>query len=552
MSEQTGNEENMDKKSNRFKILTIVLGACLVIVTALTVLFATGVIKPFAGNDGPVSETVVTTASETAVKETLTETAHAETEMTETAESESPEETGETDGDEGGGDSSGAATFTVDFTIANSWGADGAMSYQYNVSVRNTSRVDINSWGPVEVEVPAGTSVTQAWGCEYGIKDNRLTIKPADYTSGISAGAVRGDIGLIMESPGKMENFSCDGTTDSVGTSSDSPDGNSTSVPSAPATPVTPYEPPELEAGTPVGNHGQLSVKGTDLVDMNGDKYQLKGVSTHGIGWFPDYVNEDAFKTLRDSWGANLVRIAMYTDEYNGYCSGGSQDDLEALVCKGVEACTDLGMYVIIDWHVLHDLDPNKNIESAKVFFDRMSKKYADNVNVIYEICNEPNGGTTWASIKKYADTIIPIIRANSPNAVIIVGTPTWSQDVDQVASDPLENRDNVMYALHFYAATHKDDLRNKLTGALDAGTPVFISEFSICDASGSGGVDYDSADKWKELINSNNLSYAGWSLSNKAETSALINPSCTKLSGWDTEDLSSTGLWLRDMISGK
>lgn len=108
------------------------------------------------------------------------------------------------------------------------------------------------------------------------------------------------------------------------------------------------------------------------------------------------------------------------------------------------------------------------------------------------------------------------------------------------------------MYAVHFYAATHKDDLRNKVINAIKAGTPVFVSEFSICDASGNGGVDYDSAGKWKELINNYNLSFAGWSLCNKRETSALIKSGVSRLSGFTTSDLSETGIWLRNFISGK
>ena len=50
----------------------------------------------------------------------------------------------------------------------------------------------------------------------------------------------------------------------------------------------------------------------TKLTDESGNIIQLRGVSTHGISWFPDYVNYDAFATLRDDWGANVVRIAMY------------------------------------------------------------------------------------------------------------------------------------------------------------------------------------------------------------------------------------------------
>ena len=209
-------------------------------------------------------------------------------------------------------------------------------------------------------------------------------------------------------------------------------------------------------------------------------------------------------------------------------------------------------MYVIIDWHILSDGNPNTYKDKAVKFFNKMSKKYSKNVNVIYEICNEPNGGVDWNTIKTYADTIISTIRKNSPNAIILVGTPTWSQDVDAVAANPVANKKNVMYTLHFYAGTHKDNIRNKLTAARNAGTPVFISEFSICDASGKGGIDSTSANAWKKLINDNNVSYVGWSLCNKAETSALIASSCSKLSGWTDSELSETGKWLRNFIAGK
>ena len=208
-----------------------------------------------------------------------------------------------------------------------------------------------------------------------------------------------------------------------------------------------PKEKTEPESGTPVDNHGKLTLKGTDIVDKNGDKYQLKGVSTHGIAWFPEYVNQDAFQSLRDDMGANLIRIAMYSGENNGYCTGGDQKQLKELVKTGVDAATNLGMYVIIDWHVLGDQNPQTYKEEAKAFFEEMSSLYKDYDNVIYEICNEPNGGTTWADVKSYAEEVIPIIRKNTKDALIIVGTPTWSQDVDIAAEDPVTGYDNIMYA---------------------------------------------------------------------------------------------------------
>ena len=240
----------------------------------------------------------------------------------------------------------------------------------------------------------------------------------------------------------------------------------------------------------------------------------------------------------------------MYTGESGGYCQDGDKDKLKKLVSDGVDYATELGMYVIIDWHILSDNNPQTNKDEAIPFFDEMSAKYADYDNVLYEICNEPNGSTQWSEIKSYAEEVIPVIRANDKDAIIIVGTPTWSQDVDIASEDPIEGQENIAYTTHFYAATHKENIRDKVKKAHDAGLCVFISEFSICDASGNGAIDYDSAEEWFDLIEEYNLSYAGWNLSNKNETSSLIDSSCDKTSGWTDDDLSETGKWLKEKIS--
>ena len=135
-------------------------------------------------------------------------------------------------------------------------------------------------------------------------------------------------------------------------------------------------------------------------MNSNGKTVILKGVSTHGINWFSQYVNKSAFKSLRDDWGVNCIRLAMYTEEYNGYCSGGNQADLKKLIDKGVRYATELGMYVIIDWHVLNDRTPKKHQKEAISFFKYMAKKYKNQKNIFYEICNEPNGGTSWSTVK--------------------------------------------------------------------------------------------------------------------------------------------------------
>lgn len=304
--------------------------------------------------------------------------------------------------------------------------------------------------------------------------------------------------------------------------------------------------------GSPYSQHGKLSVSGTTLSDEHGNPYQLQGVSTHGIGWFPQYVNEDTFAEL-ETWGANAIRLAMYTSE-GGYCESGDadKDNLKAIIDTGVQAATDLGMYVIIDWHVLNDHDPWTYADEAENFFAEMSEKYKDYGNIIYEICNEPNSGPDWSSVKSYAEKIIPVIRQNAPEAIIIVGTPTWSQDVDKAAADPITGYDNIMYALHFYADTHRDYLRDRMKNVIDAGLPVIVSEFGICDASGNGGNNYDEGNKWIEAMNDYNVSYFIWNLSNKAETSALISSGCGKLSGFDDSELSDSGRWYKDLLNNR
>ncbi len=299
--------------------------------------------------------------------------------------------------------------------------------------------------------------------------------------------------------------------------------------------------------------HGKLSVRGTDLVDEQGEKVQLKGVSTLGICWYPQLIQKEAFATL-NSWGTNLIRLAMYTFEEGGYLSDGDKAQLEETLDIGVKACTELGMYVILDWHILSDGNPLSHQAEAMDFFDRMSRKYAGLNNVIYEICNEPNpngpeGNVTWDMVRTYANAVIPVIRRNDQDAVILVGTPTWSQDVDQVAAAPVDDTANVMYVLHFYAGTHKDDLRRKAEQAISDGTPVFISEFSICDASGNGEIDYESAEAWKKLIQKYGLSYAGWNLSVRDESSAILKPDTKELSDWSDEQLTETGRWLKKLM---
>ena len=314
-------------------------------------------------------------------------------------------------------------------------------------------------------------------------------------------------------------------------------------------------------ADTPVGRHGKLSVQKVDgytapiMVDQNGVPTQLRGASTHGMHWFPQYVNQNAFQTLRDDWGINMVRLVCYPRDGGsvGYLTGGdsTKQQLDTLIQNGVDYATKLGMYALVDWHV-HAYNPNEYLKEAKIFFTKYATMYKDHDNVLYEICNEPTG-TNWYSgngkdLYTYCSEVIKTIRAIDPDAIIICGTNTWSQDVDQVAAKPMKalGYENIMYTFHFYSASHKENLMKKVRLATKDGTPIFVTEFGICSADGNGSYDAENADRWIALLDELNISFACWSYSNCNEKSAYFKSSCSNAGGdWTADDLTTTGKWL-------
>lgn len=442
---------------------------------------------------------------------------------------------------------SSASNFTVQWKKSSSWEEGGKKCGGYEIVITNNGDT-VNSW-TAKVTVPGNTKLMSQWNGIFSISGNTMTVKNESYNGTIEKGkSVSFGFNYSADAyinEGKVTvNGSTAGT--SAGNNSSNNNNNNTSTTKKPAATV-PQAPSDPKGTTPVSQHGQLSVKNGQLVDKSGKGYQLRGMSTHGLTWFPEFVNESAFKTLRDDWNTNVVRLAMYVDEWgNGQCYMGNKSGSLELLEKGVDICIKLDMYVIIDWHVLNPGDPSKYTNEAKSFFETVSKRYAKYPNVIYEICNEPNGGASWSgNIKPYAEKIIPVIRKNAPNSVIIVGTPTWSQEIDKPLSDPL-NYKNVMYAFHFYAATHAG-LRSNVENCVAQGLPVFVSEFGTCDASGGGANDFNETQKWLSYFDKQGISYCNWSICNKDETCSVLRPGTSANGNWSESNLTENGKWIRN-----
>nr|ABV54448.1 GHF5 endo-1,4-beta-glucanase precursor [Radopholus similis] len=283
--------------------------------------------------------------------------------------------------------------------------------------------------------------------------------------------------------------------------------------------------------------YGQLSVSGTKLKGSSGQDVALHGMSLFwsNFGEGAPFYNAATVKALKCKWNSNIVRAAMGVE--GGYLNNPSQEQakLEAVV----QAAIAEGIYVIIDWH---DHNAQSHQSQAVSFFTAMSKKYGKNTNILYEIFNEPLQVDWNSVVKPYAQAVIKAIRANDAKNVIIVGTPTWSQDVDVAANSPITGQKNIMYTLHYYAATHKQDLRNKLTTAVNKGLPVFVTEYGTVTADGNGYVDAAESKTWWNFLDGLKISYVNWAIDNKDEKSAALTPGTSSSQVGDSSRWTESG----------
>lgn len=284
-----------------------------------------------------------------------------------------------------------------------------------------------------------------------------------------------------------------------------------------------------VSAKGPVKEWGQLQVKGHQLCDQAGNPVVLRGFS---LGWhnlWPRFYNAEAGGWLVNEWDATVVRAAMGIMLEDNYL----ENPEFALQCMTpvIEGAIKNDAYVIIDWH-----SHKPYTEEAKNFFAQMAQRYGKYPNVIYELYNEPLEDK-WEDLKTYAMTIIGEIRRYDPDNIILMGCPHWDQDVHLVTESPLQGVSNVMYTLHFYAATHKDYLRERLEKAVQGGLPVFVSECGGTEASGDGELSAEEFQKWVDVMERNKVSWVCWSISDKNETCSMLLPSAKDTGDW-TENL--------------
>lgn len=310
---------------------------------------------------------------------------------------------------------------------------------------------------------------------------------------------------------------------------------------------------PNLFAQTPVATHGRLRVSGNQIQNSSGQQVQLRGMSFFWSNWFQEgrqLWTRGAVKWLVDDWKIQVIRAPVGVPQDGIVSYRNTSAAARAALDTVIQAAIDYGIYVIVDWHS-HNIE-NEYRDSCRVLMADIARRFGNRPNIIYEIFNEPLN-VSWSSIRDYANNIIPAIRQHDANNIIVVGTPNWSQDVDQVGTNR-PTGSNIAYALHFYAGTHFQELRNKGNSARSAGNAIFVTEWGTTDASGDGGFNTGSSDEWLSWMDQNRISWVNWSVSYKNETSSIFNfvspiPLRYIHGGWTSNDLSPSGRYVRGRL---
>lgn len=296
-----------------------------------------------------------------------------------------------------------------------------------------------------------------------------------------------------------------------------------------------------VKAQTPVERYGFLQVKGIHLESQAGKPVALHGVSYGWHNFWPRFYNGESVGWLAKDWHVSVVRAAIGAEPKGGYIDNPPKaiQAAEAIIKGAIRS----GIYVIVDWH-----SHNINLDSATQFFTVIARKYHRYPNIIYELYNEPDY-ESWTAVKNYAEKIIAVIRRYDPKNVILVGCPHWDQDINLPAADPVKGAGNIMYTLHFYAATHKDWLRARCDSALAKGLPVFISESAGMEASGNGKIDYAEWNKWIGWADKRKISWVTWSVSDKDETCSMLKKSANSYGNWTEDDLKESGIYTKMLL---
>lgn len=244
-----------------------------------------------------------------------------------------------------------------------------------------------------------------------------------------------------------------------------------------------------------------ISVKGNQFVLPDGKSYIFRGLNTSDPERLSKagHWNKAYFEEMK-AWGANIVRFPVHPTAWRRM---GKKEYLKTLD-EGVQWATDLGLYVIVDWHSIGNLrtemyqsdNYDTTIKETYDFWRIIAQHYKGNTTVaFFEIFNEPTiqrgqlGTCSWADWKALMEEIIAIIRANNSKAIPLVAGFNWAYDLSEIAENPI-NAEGIAYVSHPYPMKREKPWEEKWTkdwGFVKEKYPLILTEIGFCGAEERG-----------------------------------------------------------------
>jgi endoglucanase len=205
-----------------------------------------------------------------------------------------------------------------------------------------------------------------------------------------------------------------------------------------------------------------ITVRGNRFVNTLGDTILFRGVAIAD----PDKVeqegkwNKTLFVKVKE-FGATLVRLPIHPVPWRMR----TPFKYLQLLDQAVDWCTELGMYVIIDWHVIGNLGmelfQNPEYMTTKQetyeFWRTIALHFKGNNTVaFYELFNEPTlfngqlGSMSWSEWKKINENMIHLIRAYDTERIPLVAGLDWAYDLTPLHIEPIE-AEGIGYVTHPY-----------------------------------------------------------------------------------------------------
>lgn len=280
------------------------------------------------------------------------------------------------------------------------------------------------------------------------------------------------------------------------------------------------------------------AVSALPVVRVDGNRFVGESGETmvfRGLALADPYHLDKSGKWTREyfeaarSWNANIVRIPVHPACWRDW---GSAKYIR-MIDDAVAWASDLGLYVIIDWHTIGN--PQNGVahrpsylttrEETFNFWYLMANRYRNNPTVaFFELFNEPTnrrgmmGTLTWEFHKSYMEELIRMIHAIDPSKIVLVAGFDWAYELRNAGADPIE-AENVAYVTHPYPQKRPEPWEGHWQedwGFLAERFPIMATEFGFMSADGPGAHSPVIADeRYGEALirffNERGISWTAW-----------------------------------------